>query len=37
MVEIAQKIRPTPFTPVVCGDANYRYQQHDHADSHTQP
>jgi len=37
VVEIAQKISPTPFATVVRHNANCGYHQHDHAGSHTQP
>ncbi|MCP3717667.1 hypothetical protein [Paraburkholderia sp. CNPSo 3281] len=37
VIEIAQQIGPAPFAPVVSGDTNCGYYEHDRAGSHTQP
>ena len=37
VLEIAQKISPTPLTEVVRSHTNYSDNKHDRAGSHTQP
>ncbi|MEM5423559.1 MULTISPECIES: hypothetical protein [Paraburkholderia] len=37
VIEIAQQIGPAPFAPIVSGDTNCGYYEHDRAGSHTQP
>ena len=37
VIEVAQQLGPAPFAPVVSGDTNCGYYEHDRAGSHTQP